>query len=48
MGYDVRISPVPCNVMAVTLEKSEKLERSEKINFHAVADPRDIGTSSAL
>ncbi|MFA6236318.1 MAG: gamma-glutamyltransferase [Bacteriovorax sp.] len=38
MGYDVRIAPVPCNVMAVV--------REDKI-FHAVADPRDIGTSAA-
>lgn len=38
MGYDIRITPVPCNVMAVSLEN--------KI-FHAVADPRDIGTSAA-
>jgi gamma-glutamyltranspeptidase/glutathione hydrolase len=37
-GYDVQINPIPCNVMAVTLEGN---------NFHAVADPRDIGTSSA-
>jgi gamma-glutamyltranspeptidase/glutathione hydrolase len=38
MGYQVKITPVGCNVMAVTREGS---------NFHAVADPRDIGTSAA-
>lgn len=38
MGYDLRINPVPCNVMAVS--------REDKF-FHAVADPRDIGTSIA-
>ena len=39
MGYDVHINAVPCNVMAVTRENNI---------FHAVADPRDIGTSIAL
>lgn len=38
MGYDVRIEPVPCYVMAVTRE-GQKL--------HGVADPRDIGISLA-
>lgn len=38
MGHEVHINPIPCNVMAVTLEDK---------NFHAVADPRDIGTSAA-
>lgn len=38
MGHEVRINPVPCNVMAVSREKDI---------FHAVADPRDIGTSVA-
>lgn len=38
MGYDVRINPVPCNVMATAREGSL---------FRAVADPRDIGTSTA-
>ncbi len=38
MGYTVDIRPVGCDVMAVTRE-AEKL--------HAVADPRDIGTSVA-
>ena len=39
MGYEVHIKAVPCNVMAVTRENDL---------FHAVADPRDIGTSIAL
>lgn len=39
MGYDVHLNAVPCNVMAVTRENNI---------FHAVADPRDIGTSIAL
>ncbi len=38
MGYDVKIDPIPCNVMAVSKE-GDKL--------HGVADPRDIGTSIA-
>lgn len=38
MGYEVRVEPIPCNVMAVTKE-GDKL--------HGVADPRDIGTSIA-
>lgn len=38
MGYDVKVEPIPCNVMAVSKE-GEKL--------HGVADPRDIGTSIA-
>lgn len=38
MGYDVRMEPIPCNVMAVTREGS---------TLHGVADPRDIGTSVA-
>lgn len=38
MGYKIEIAPVGCNVMAVTSENGQ---------FHAVADPRDIGTSSA-
>jgi gamma-glutamyltranspeptidase/glutathione hydrolase len=37
-GYNLQIKAVPCNVMAVSLEN--KL-------FHAVSDPRDIGTSYA-
>ncbi|MBV2169097.1 MAG: gamma-glutamyltransferase [Bdellovibrio sp.] len=36
LGYDVRLEPIPCNVMAVTREGS---------TLHGVADPRDIGTS---
>ena len=43
MGYNIQIRPVPCNVMAV----SKEVYNGEKI-FHAVADPRDIGTSTAL
>jgi len=43
MGYVVQIRPVPCNVMAV----SKEVINGEK-TFHAVADPRDIGTSTAL
>lgn len=39
MGYNIQIRPVPCNVMAVS--KEENL-------FHAVADPRDIGTSASF
>lgn len=39
MGYNLEIRPVPCNVMAVS--KQENI-------FHAVADQRDIGTSTAL
>ena len=42
MGYTIHLKPVPCNVMAVTFEKTEENP------FHAVADPRDIGTSTAL
>ncbi|MEK2646588.1 gamma-glutamyltransferase [Bdellovibrio sp. BCCA] len=38
MGYDVKIEPVPCYVMAVAKE-GDKL--------HGVADPRDIGISIA-
>lgn len=38
MGYEVRIEPVPCYVMAVAKE-GERL--------HGVADPRDIGISIA-
>lgn len=38
MGYDVKIEPVPCYVMAVARE-GDKL--------HGVADPRDIGISIA-
>lgn len=38
LGYEVRIEPVPCNVMAVTREGQM---------LHGVADPRDIGTSAA-
>ncbi|WP_413943298.1 gamma-glutamyltransferase [Bdellovibrio sp. HCB-162] len=38
MGYDVKIEPVPCYVMAVAKE-GDKL--------HGVADPRDIGISVA-
>ncbi|WP_374027629.1 gamma-glutamyltransferase [Bdellovibrio bacteriovorus] len=38
MGYDVKIEPVPCYVMAVSKE-GDKL--------HGVADPRDIGISIA-
>lgn len=43
MGYNVQIRAVPCNVMAVSKE-----EEKGKKSFHAVADPRDIGTSTAL
>ncbi len=39
MGHNVQLKPVPCNVMAVTRENNF---------FHAVSDPRDIGTSTAL
>lgn len=42
LGYEVRINPVPCNVMAV----SREVTNDQQI-FHAVADPRDIGTSVA-
>jgi gamma-glutamyltranspeptidase/glutathione hydrolase len=38
-GHHVNLQAVPCNVMAVTHEENL---------FHAVSDPRDIGTSSAL
>lgn len=38
MGYDVRIEPVPCNVMAVAKEGGK---------LHGVSDPRDIGISLA-
>jgi gamma-glutamyltranspeptidase/glutathione hydrolase len=38
-GHNIEINSVPCNVMAVT--KEENL-------LHAVSDPRDIGTSTAL
>jgi gamma-glutamyltranspeptidase/glutathione hydrolase len=38
MGYEVSLSPVGCNVMAVAREGN---------SFHAVADPRDIGTSAS-
>lgn len=38
MGYDVRIQPIVCNVMATAKEGDQ---------FRAVADPRDIGTSIA-
>lgn len=38
MGYDVRIEPVGCTVMAVARTDS---------GLEAVADPRDIGTSAA-
>jgi gamma-glutamyltranspeptidase/glutathione hydrolase len=38
MGYNVQLEPVPCNVMAVSREGGD---------LHAVADPRDIGTSLA-
>lgn len=38
MGYNIKIGQVPCNVMAVSREGNI---------FHAVADPRDIGTSTA-
>ncbi|MBC7538648.1 MAG: gamma-glutamyltransferase [Bacteriovorax sp.] len=41
LGYNVQLRPVPCNVMAVSKEKNNN-------TFHAVADPRDIGTSTAL
>jgi gamma-glutamyltranspeptidase/glutathione hydrolase len=39
MGHKVQITPVPCNVMAVS---------KEDMHYHAVADPRDIGTSAAF
>lgn len=42
MGYVVQLKPVPCNVMAVSKEEKEEYP------FHAVADPRDIGTSTGL
>lgn len=38
-GHKVEINAVPCNVMAVTKEGDI---------LHAVSDPRDIGTSTAL
>lgn len=38
LGYQVKLDPVPCNVMAVTREGNR---------LHGVADPRDIGTSAA-
>lgn len=38
-GHKIDINAVPCNVMAVTKEGDF---------FHAVSDPRDIGTSAAL
>lgn len=38
MGYDVRVEPVPCNVMAVSQEDGK---------LHGVSDPRDIGISLA-
>lgn len=38
MGYDVKIEPVPCYVMAVAREGDR---------LHGVADPRDIGISVA-
>lgn len=38
-GHKVEINAVPCNVMAVTKEGEV---------LHAVSDPRDIGTSTAL
>ncbi|WP_373998842.1 gamma-glutamyltransferase [Bdellovibrio bacteriovorus] len=38
MGYDVKIEPVPCYVMAVA---------NERDTLHGVADPRDIGISVA-
>lgn len=38
LGYEVRLEPVPCNVMAVAREGD---------TLHGVADPRDIGTSLA-
>ena len=37
-GYDLQIKSIPCHVMAVTNEEGL---------LHAVADPRDIGTSTA-
>ena len=37
-GYEVQVKPIPCHVMAVTQEEGL---------LHAVADPRDIGTSVA-
>ena len=39
MGYKIEIKPTGCTVMAVMRESGDKL--------HAVADPRDIGTSAA-
>jgi gamma-glutamyltranspeptidase/glutathione hydrolase len=41
MGYNIQLKAVPCNVMAVSKELN--LETP----YHAVADPRDIGTSTA-
>jgi len=38
-GHKIEINAVPCNVMAVTKEGEF---------LHAVSDPRDIGTSTAL
>lgn len=38
MGYEVKIEPIPCNVMAVAREGD---------TLRGVADPRDIGTSLA-
>jgi gamma-glutamyltranspeptidase/glutathione hydrolase len=38
MGYEIKMQPVGCNVMAVAKE-GDKLR--------GVADPRDIGTSAA-
>jgi len=38
-GHKIDINAVPCNVMAVTKEGEF---------LHAVSDPRDIGTSTAL
>lgn len=38
MGYEVKVQPVGCTVMAVAKEGEM---------FHGVADPRDIGTSLA-
>ena len=42
MGYNVQLKPVACNVMAVTKE-----ELNGGAFFHAVSDPRDIGTTAA-
>jgi gamma-glutamyltranspeptidase/glutathione hydrolase len=38
-GHNIQLKAVPCNVMAVTQEGD---------TFHAMSDPRDIGTSTAL